>query len=132
MSERLTTNVLDALDERAASGELADMLVPKATVRALVAEVRASRSVAAGDGGGFPRAPRDEAEREAVEYAGAACDEWAPGSMSGICTRLPGHDGDHVCAQFVESGSPDKRQHIVSRWPATTPDHAQTTQGGGK
>jgi hypothetical protein len=50
MSERLTTNVLDALDERAASGELADMLVPKATVRALVAEVRASRSVAAGDG----------------------------------------------------------------------------------
>jgi hypothetical protein len=87
-------------------------------------EVRASRPGAGADGGAgaFPREPVDDAEREAVRNMDDFCDEWAPGSMSGICTRLPGHDGDHVSAQFVEPGNPDKRQHVVSRHPATKGD----------
>lgn len=57
----------------------------------------------------FPRAPRDEAEREAVDPRRAViCLEVGPNRW---CVRSRGHDGDHVAA--------DTHGAIVARWPST-------------
>ncbi len=57
----------------------------------------------------FPRAPRDEEEREAVtNFDSPWCDDAIPDAY---CTRKPGHDGDHA-------GS-DGDGIVLARWPAS-------------
>ncbi len=59
----------------------------------------------------FPRAPVDDAEREAV--ATTTADAWCDARRGDdICTRRPHRHGDHVCAGFVE---------VCARWPSATP-----------
>lgn len=64
----------------------------------------------------FPREPRDDAEREAMDRGYGT---WAMGGYPGrcnerhsevLCTRLPSHDGDHVACGSLG---------VLARWPRT-------------
>src|SRR4051812_22840929 len=69
----------------------------------------------------FPRAPRDEAEREACEPGRRTLADYCTGDdgRGYRCGRRPGHAGDHVCA-----GTGDDT--IYARWPSPAPEASAT------
>ncbi len=67
----------------------------------------------------YPRAPADDAEREAVacDDCDAWCESVSPDDRNG-CTRPNGHSGDHVTAAY-QDGWGTEEQLIYARWPAS-------------